>query len=149
MKSWLFTWNPRMWAWDDPVNGYKEMIREVAAAGASYCKWTCGVTKAIQPGDRIFIIRLGEEPRGIIASGYALTTVFEGTNWDTIKAAQGKRVNRVYIEIDKILDPEDCILQMDELYKISGNMHWTPQNSGISIPDDVAKVLEDIWSKVG
>ena len=23
MKSWLFTWNPRMWAWDDPVNGYK------------------------------------------------------------------------------------------------------------------------------
>lgn len=148
MKSWLFTWNPRMWAWDDPVNGYKETIREVAATGASYCKWTCGVTKTIQAGDRIFIIRLGEEPRGIVASGHALTSVFEGTNWDEIKAAQGKMVNRVYIKIDKILDPETTILPLDELNKISGNMHWTPQNSGISIPDDVAKVLEDVWSTV-
>lgn len=148
MKYWLFTWNPRKWPWDNPIDGYKEMIREVNAVGASYCKWSCGITKTIQPRDRIFIIRLGEKPRGIIASGEALTPVFEGTNWDETKAKQGKTVNRIYIKIDKIVDPATTILSIDMLKSISSTMCWTPQNSGISIPNDVAKVLENIWNKI-
>ncbi len=145
MKSWLFTWNPRLWAWDDPVYGYKEMIREVESTGATFCKWTCGVTKTIEPGDRVFLIRLGVEPRGIIASGHALTAVFEGTHWDPDKAAQGKKANRIYIKFDKLLDCDSCILSMDELKRISGAMHWSPQSSGVSIPDDVASRLEELW----
>lgn len=148
MKSWLFTWNPRKWAWDSPKYGYKEMIRDVEAVGVSYCKWSCGIAKSIQPGDRIFIMRIGKEPQGIMASGKVLTPVFQDTNWDEPKVKQVRPVNRVYIEIDKIVDPEKTILPADELISKFKDMDWFPQNSGISIPDDIAKAVEDIWEKI-
>ncbi len=145
MKTWLFTWNPRLWAWDNPLTGYKEMRNEVETAGFSYSKWTCGTNKSILPGDRIFLIRLGMEPRGIIASGYALTPVFEGTHWNPEKREAGCKARRIYIRFDKILDVDRGILEMDDLKRISETMCWSAQSSGISIPDDTATKLEQIW----
>ena len=123
------------------------MYGEVNSAGFSYCKWTCGVNKSIAPGDRIFLIRLGVEPRGMIASGYAVSPVFEGTHWDPDKRAAGRRARRVYIRFDKILDINGRILGMDELKQISGSMSWSSQSSGISIPDETASLLELAWEK--
>ena len=145
MKTWLFTWNPSKWAWDDPVYGYPEMVREVENYGFSFCKWTCGGTKSICPGDRIFLIRLGVEPRGIVASGTAITPVYEGTHWDEEKRAAGIKAKRVYIRFDKILDYKKRILSMDLLKAISGTMRWSSQASGITIPDDIAEELEQVW----
>ena len=147
MKTWLLTWNPGLRPWDDVLNGYNEMYGEVNSAGFSYCKWTCGVNKSIAPGDRIFLIRLGVEPRGMIASGYAVSPVFEGTHWDPDKRAAGRRARRVYIRFDKILDINGRILGMDELKQISGSMSWSSQSSGISIPDETASLLELAWEK--
>ena len=143
-KTWLFTWNPNLWAWNDPVYGYDEMMREVSSHGISYCKWTCGTTKSILPGDRIFLIRLGKAPKGMVASGKAITGVFEGTHWDPDKAVAGKNARRVYIAFDKIL-PEYRILEMEDLKRISNEMCWSSQSSGISIPPVVAERLESIW----
>lgn len=77
-KCWLLTWNQARWAWDDRLDGYKEMIQEIGKVGKAFSKWTCGVNKSIKAGDRVFMIKLGSEPRGIIASGIAITDVFEG-----------------------------------------------------------------------
>ncbi|MBE5937149.1 MAG: hypothetical protein E7265_03865 [Lachnospiraceae bacterium] len=84
-KCWLLTWNQARWAWDDRLDGYKEMIQEIGQVGKAFSKWTCGVNKSIKAGDRVFMIKLGSEPRGIIASGIAITDVFEGTHWDSEK----------------------------------------------------------------
>lgn len=147
MKTWLFTWNPRLWAWDNIIDGYQETYGEVKTVGFSYCKWTCGVNKSIEPEDRIFLIRLGVEPRGIIASGYAVSPVFEGTHWDPEKRALGRTARRIYIRFDKMLDVEHQILEMAELKRIGGSMHWSSQSSGISIPDEIAAKLEAVWEK--
>lgn len=48
MKTWLFTWNPNRWAWDDKYNGYEEMINQIAQAGKAFSTWSCGVNKSIQ-----------------------------------------------------------------------------------------------------
>ena len=66
MKTYLLTWNPNKWDWDnleDEISNHKEK-------GYSDSRWSCR-NKSIKKGDRVFLIRLGEEPKGIIASGFS------------------------------------------------------------------------------
>lgn len=146
MKTWLFTWNKERWAWDNSLNGYKELISDIEQVGYSFCKWTCGVNKSIKKGDRIFLIKLGKEPRGIVASGYAATEVFEGTHWDPDKIKINKKARRVFVSFDKIIDFEtDSILEYEKLKCISTEYHWSSQASGIEIPKLVADKVEEAW----
>lgn len=145
MKTWLFTWNPDRWAWDDDITGYKEMKNDIDEVGFAYGKWSCGVNKSIVEGDRIFLIRLGRKERGIVASGYAASSVLEGIHWDIEKREEGKTARRIYIKFDCIIDNMEKILKYDDLKSISDKMAWSAQSSGISIPDDVAEKLELEW----
>ena len=146
MKTWLFTWNPLRWSWDDRYDGYEEMIRQIAQVGKAYATWSCGVNRSIKEGDRVFLIRLGLEPRGIMASGHAATGVFVGPHWDSPRGIKGDLSKRVYIEFDKIIDPvNDFILGMDELKQISPTFCWSSQASRIQIPEEIANEVECIW----
>lgn len=149
MKTWLLTWNIERWPWDDSINGYKELINDIEQEGHTFCKWTCGVNKSIQKGDRIFLIKLGDMPKGIVASGYAATAVFEGTHWNEEKVELGKKARRIFVDFDKILDYEsDRILNFEELHQISDTFHWSSQSSGIEIPEVVARKIEEKWKRI-
>lgn len=146
MKTWLFTWNPSRWSWDDLYGGYKEMMHQISQTGKSFATWSCGVNKSITKGDRIFLIRLGEDPRGIVASGYASTSVFEGPHWDTERARKGDTSRRIFIEFDRIVDPSsDEIIPIENLKEQFPQVCWSSQASGIEIPEPVAQSLEDLW----
>ena len=146
MKTWLFVWNPNNWKWDGTVDGYNELRMEIAQVGCTYAKWSCGITKSIQKGDRIFLIRLGAASRGIVASGYAQTGVFEGTHWDSEKAAMVKKARRIYICYDKILDIDRGeVLPYETLVGLNPSYHWSPQSSGVSVPEETAERIEAIW----
>ena len=150
MATWLFIWNPNYYKWDDPINGYAEMSRDIEQTEIAYLKWSCGVTKSIQKGDRIFLIRLGVDPKGIVASGHAMTGVFEGTHWDQQKATEGKKVLQIYIGFDTVINPEltpKRMIPYSELKHVSSTYHWSPYASGTSIPEDIADKLEDLWLK--
>ena len=149
IHTWLFTWNPERWAWDNRLTGYAETKHEIDTIGFSFVRWTCGVNKSIKPGDRIFLIRLGNEPRGIVASGYALSCVFEGVHWDEERAALGKQAKRIFLKLDKMADTNfDNILRMERLKNISSTFTWSSQMSGICIHNDIAKALESEWEKL-
>lgn len=145
----MFTWNAEKWAWDDPLNGYLELQEDIKQTGRAYCKWTCGRNKSIQPGDRIFLIKLGSHPKGIVASGNAATGVFEGSHWSSEKRKQGIRARRVFVEFDTILDyNKQLLLSLDKLEEISSRFNWTPQTSGIEIPNIFAYQLEKKWRRL-
>lgn len=149
MKTWLFTWNPKLWQWDDRYDGYLEMKHQIAQVGRSFATWSCGGNKSIMVGDRIFLIRLGLEPRGIIASGFAATDVFEGPHWDPERAAVGDSCRRIFIEFDRILDVEnEAIVPIDLLKNSFPGVRWSSQCSGIKIPSDVSEELELIWESI-
>lgn len=149
MKTWLLTWNVDRWFWDDTLNGYKELICDIEQEGHTFCKWTCGNNKSIKKGDRIFLIKLGALPRGIVASGFAATDVFEGTHWDTEKRKEGKKARRIFVDFDKIKDYEiDNILEYEQLTTISKCFQWSTQSSGIQIPENIAKQIEKYWKSV-
>ncbi|MGM9963432.1 MAG: hypothetical protein ACI319_10405 [Holdemanella porci] len=149
MKTWLFTWNRDRWAWDDKLSGFKELISNINQVGHAYTIWTCGMNKSIQPGDRIFLIKLGSKPKGIVASGTAMTNVFEGTHWDYEKQKMGIKARRVYIDFDKIKDcDKEIILDYDVLKSISSNFNWSTQASGIQIPENIAVQIEKRWKTI-
>lgn len=149
MKTWLLTWNMERWAWNDPLNGYLELINDIHQVGHAFVKWTCGNNKSIEPGDRIFLIKLGNAPRGIVASGYAATGVFEGSHWDIARKEQGKKARRIFVDFDRILDyTKDEMLPMEALKKISFTYKWSSQSSGIQIPSAIAVKLENDWKNL-
>jgi lambda repressor-like predicted transcriptional regulator len=148
MRTWLFTWNPSRWAWDSRYDGFLEMKNQIAQTGVSYRTWSCGNNKSIKKGDRIFLIRLGVAPKGIIASGYAASNVFEGPHWDVEKDSQGKKCRRIFIEFDNIQDASnESIISIDELLDISSTYKWTSQTSGIEIPNHIAESIERLWKR--
>src|ERR1043165_5256318 len=100
MPTYLLVWNPKKWHWwDDLGDSFRK-------AGKYYVgDWSSGNSKSIRKGDRVFLIRLGKEPRGIVASGFATSAPEEGKHWD-----QGLRVSRrkaryVDIRLDVLLNP--------------------------------------------
>ena len=149
MRTWLFTWNPSRWQWNDKFDGYLEMKNQIKQTDVSYSTWSCGNNKSIKKGDRIFLIRLGVEPRGIMASGHAATDVFEGPHWDAERDALGIKCRRIFIEFDRIQDPiaEEIIL-MDKLMEINPKYKWSSQTSGIEIPTHIADEVEKAWKDI-
>jgi 5-methylcytosine-specific restriction protein A len=102
----------------------------------------------IQPGDRVFLMRLGVEPKGIIASGWVTKKSYPDEHWEYEKAESGKRSLFVDCEWERLLDPNiDPPLTILNLQ--SGglkNVRWTPQASGMEIPTGECEGLEKLWA---
>lgn len=144
MPTYLFTWNPARWDW-----AYlKDSIAEVKKNGYCIERWSCGVTKKIKTEDRAFLMKLGDEPRGIVAAGWVEGGVYEDTHWDRAKRAKGMSALYVNVHWDTILDPGVEIFPIAWLDKgIYSSMRWEPQASGTRIPDNVSEKLENDWAE--
>ena len=147
MKYWLLIWNPKRFNWDELYGGFNDLKNRLKQVGKVYDSWSTGVNKSIKEGDRVFLIRLGEDPRGIIASGYAATNVFSSPHWEKSRAIAGDRSRHIYVEFDKMVNIEESPLQMPELKEIAPTFKWSSQASGIQIPKEIGEKLEEIWIK--
>lgn len=140
MATYLITWNPKRWYWEN----IQECIKDINENGYHLITWSCGRTKKIVEKDRIFMIRLGSEPRGIFASGWATSNVYEDQHWDT-EADE----NALYVDInlDVLINPDhESIFPSTKLKEgILADMHWYSQSSGIVIRDEIATKLETEW----
>lgn len=143
MSSYLLTWNPKRWDWDDLL----EYIKKLKRAGFVTSRWSCGNSKRIQVGDRVYLIRLGKLPKGIFASGIVIKDSYEGVHWDEEKAASGKKAKFVEVQWDILLNPEsELIISLEQLKneKPFSTFKWETQSSGINIPDEIANALEQM-----
>lgn len=136
MKAYLFGWNPLKFAWAD----MDEDVQTLKSKGKLVDNWSVASHKAIQPGDRAYIVRLGVEPKGIFASGTISSEPY-------IAFRKGRHYHRIEISIDTLLNPaKELILTMDILK--TGNLaqqNWSPQASGISIRSELVDELEGVW----
>jgi len=139
MSTYLFAWNPSNWSWDRlPI-----ALEQIASTGHTTEWWSCQSHRAVRPGDRAFLVRLGVPDRGIMGSGYVLTESFLAPHWRD----KNKLVPRVDIEFDVLIDPESGnTLPLSTFDSPPLNTQtWTPQASGISISSEIAKHLEKVW----
>ena len=143
MATYLLTWNPQKWPWED----LQEDIDELAREDSVTFRWSCGNSKRIVEGDRVFLLRQGLEPRGIIASGHVVSGSFEETHWREEKALKGRTTRYVTVCWEVLLNPEaESIFAREWLNEPPlSDVNWNTQISGISIHEDVAEVLEERW----
>ena len=126
-KAYLFAWNSKPEMFDD----YEERLKEFDQKGKCLLSWRCN-TRSILPGDRIFLIKIGKHPKGIIGSGIALAAPDNGG---------------ISIELDTLLRPDEDNLNLAILQE--GNLskqNWTPQLNGIIIKSEVLADLEEKWN---
>ncbi len=142
-KVWLLTWNPENWQWDN----YKELCVSTKQGKHAVISWTC-LSKEPVVGEEVYLMKIGKQPRGIIAHGIISRESYEAPHYDPAKAAEGKTANHVDVEFDWIQDYEnEKILLQDELKKQIGDQEWSPQSSGISIKTGALK-LSEMWKKL-
>jgi 5-methylcytosine-specific restriction protein A len=139
MDTYLFTWNPKRWNWEN----IEDEIEQVNTNGKYEINWSCGNTKSIQPNDRFFLIRIGVEPKGIIGAGFTTTKPVVDRHW----IDEDKEALYVKMNFDILLNPDkDSLLTLDILKTENlSKQNWTPQASGISIRPEIVDELEAIW----
>jgi 5-methylcytosine-specific restriction enzyme A len=141
-NTFLFTWNPSNWEWSD----ISEAVYEANVEGKYLDRWSCGSTRKIFPGDRVFLMRLGVAPKGIIGSGVIVSEPFEDIHWNKERASKGDTAFYVNIIFD-ILSEEPILSEEDLSSNGLATHNWFPQASATHITHEIAEALESKWSK--
>jgi 5-methylcytosine-specific restriction enzyme A len=139
MNTYLITWNPKLWPWVT----LERDVAKLRKVGYLDDGWTC-VTTQIRPGDRVFLLRQGEEPRGILGSGHATSERYEGQHF----VDPDKRAHYVNVRFDVVLNPsKEAILETRNLIAAGlASVNWKTRGSGIRIAAESASKLESLWT---
>ena len=135
MSAYLYAWNPKLWTWVD----YADAVYRVNNGDQYDMYWSCGNTKKIAVGDIFFLMRLGEEPKGIIGCGYVSSTPYELPHWDREKAADGKVALRTDLLFKALSDQP--IISLTDLQSRYPGYKWTPQGGGQTVPEEISAEL--------
>jgi 5-methylcytosine-specific restriction enzyme A len=139
MTAYLLTWNPENWEWD-----MRKVLSQLKRRGFVDSRWSCGRTKRINKGDRLFLLRQGIEPRGIMGAGVATSSPYLDEHWDDTRDDQALYVKTRF---DSLMEPEkDGVLPLARLHEGAlGKVNWRTQSSGISLLPAAAGELERLW----
>lgn len=143
MQTFLLTWNPSKTPWNR-LDADCEHIREHGFLDRT---WSCGNNKRLRVGDRVFLLRQGREPRGIIASGSVTSSEpFIAKHW----LEPGRSALYVSSRLDVLLHPDrEPLCPRSSLDSgAMASVHWDTQSSGITIPPDAAAELEELWRAI-
>jgi 5-methylcytosine-specific restriction protein A len=143
VSTYLLTWSPKKWQWED----LSRKIDEINKKGFCVTDWSCGNNKSIAKGDRLFLLRQGEEPRGIVGAGLADSGPFEEIHWREEKAKAGRTTMYLKVRWETLLNPErESIFPREWLNEgVLSRVNWSTQISGINIRPEAAEVLEERW----
>ena len=142
VNHWLFCWNPSKWEWSNLANDIAATKKGEKVTES----WSCS-NGNVKEGDRAWLVRLGIEPKGIMASGIVVSEPYEAPHYDPVKAAEGKTRKAVDIEFDRIVDVfNDPYITEKDLAKVNADkQEWFPVASGIEIKKKSAATLEGMW----
>jgi 5-methylcytosine-specific restriction enzyme A len=135
VKTFLLTWNPRVHAWDELPADLRKLKR-----GKLVVRWGCGRSRQIRDGDRLYLLRQGVEPRGLVGSGHASGDWYEGESFRH-KGVPGHYVD---IAVDALSATPFLPREALSLGKLA-DMYWNTMVSGVEIPQAVALELDRVW----
>lgn len=139
MNTYLVAWSAKKYPW----NELEDDVADILEQGHKVLSWGCGNTRSIREGDRIFLMKLGSEPKGLMGVGHATGPPYQGKHW----GGTGRPALYIDVDFEILINPEkEAILTLDILK--TGNLekqNWTPQSSGITIKPEIAEELEGVW----
>ncbi len=140
MATYLFAWNPSIWAWPEmPAD-----IRRIARRGHVDTGWNAGRVRNIEIGSRAFLVRVGVPPKGIFGAGYTLTEPQPALHWRPEKAAVGAVTQYLRLRLEA-LQPQPAVTYDDLAKPPFGRFRWGVRASGVRVPTSLADALEELW----
>lgn len=142
VETYLFGWNPALWDWPELADDRRKLARR----GYLDTGWNSGRVRAIEPGSRAFLIRLGKPPKGIFASGTVMTAPVERPHWRDDKRARGEKSLSLIIRLDTLLDLP--LVTFDDFAAPPwSRFRWGIRQSGTRVPSTLAAPLEALWQE--
>jgi 5-methylcytosine-specific restriction protein B len=143
-KCWLLAWNPKNWPWST-----LEAERAKTRNGETVTQpWRCA-SSAPREGEKAFLVRLGVDPRGIVAVGTVARAPYVSQHYDTKRAESGDTTQCIDVAFSDIRDVSiDPFLQLDVLEREAPEQTWSTQSSGIEIKPRSARKLSALWKSV-
>ncbi|MCC8395147.1 hypothetical protein LJ656_21395 [Paraburkholderia sp. MMS20-SJTR3] len=142
MTAFLLIWSPKKWPWPE----LPDVARRVAAGEAVADVWGCGFARGILPGDRVFLHRVAQEPKGIFGSGYVTRAPYE------VPDASTKRGYRLCIDFvyDWLVDAHQAPVIAREQLRVHpfSVQTWDAQSSGTIIKPIAEGALEKRWAEL-
>ena len=140
MATYLFAWNPVHWNWPE----LRREVRKVERRGYVDIQWSSGRIRAIEPGSRAFMVRLGVPPKGIIGAGFTLTAPEAGEHWVASKAKAG--IPGLYLNMRFEVLREAPPVTFDDFARPPfSRFRWGIRQSGTRLPSSLAEALEELW----
>jgi hypothetical protein len=142
MTAFLLIWSPKKWPWPE----LPDIAKRVAAGVAVTDVWGCGFARSILPGDRVFLHRVAEQPKGIFGSGYVTRAPYEVPDPAT------KRGYRLCIDFvyDWLVDAHEAPVIPREMLRTHpfSVQTWDAQSSGTVIKPIAEGALEKRWAEL-
>jgi 5-methylcytosine-specific restriction enzyme A len=144
MATFLFSWNPRKWKWKE--SELTKQVLKVERTGSAEDSWSCGNRKDLPVGSRFFLIRLGEEPKGIVGSGQTTSHPSLRPHWDDARRRRGKKALSVDIKFDFL--SKQPLITWNELQKSPySSVSWGIQASGVRLRESITGKVEQLWAR--
>src|SRR4051794_9517051 len=87
--AYLLTWNPANWDWKTIQDDVIAVRAGRVSPNPGAQRWGTGVNGSIKKGARLFLLKQGALPRGIVGSAWATSDVFEDAHFDPARATAG------------------------------------------------------------
>ena len=121
----LLTWNPK----NHEIGGDGTSDYTLDLSPGKLHSWRCRLKDA-NTGDRVYLLRLGVPPKGLIARGVVVNPPYEGENWKDPEKSQ----TSIDFEIEEFRPGcADGLLPTLLLQQVMPSQNWSPQGSGIRL----------------
>jgi 5-methylcytosine-specific restriction enzyme A len=140
----IVTWNPDKGKWHERGEYQDAIERTARGEPAEVVDWSTGNRRrGVSTGDRVFLLRQGNQGRGIVASGTVRGKICQAKHWDPDRP--GELANNVKVQWDHVVEVEDA-LPTDKLQRqLPARHNWSFQRSGVLIERELADQLEELW----
>ena len=110
-RAWLITWNKNNWYWQN----FEKKCEATKNGETIVESWACSNSNP-KTGDEVFLIKLGDQPKGIIGHGTVARPIYETAHFDATKAAEGKKQKSIGVRFDRLINYEkDRFVEQSEL----------------------------------
>ncbi len=135
-QTFLLLWNPANWSWTD----LPEVARALAAGSPAPVRWSTGARRDLPIGSRVLIMRVGKDRPGLVAAGVTTREPEQLPHYLAGRAERGDMANYVFFTPHIVIDPAERMPldPRDSADPALRNFDWTPQGSGVRVPDNVA-----------
>ncbi len=133
----LFLVNPKL-AYN-PYPDWARWAKDLAGDRPVLTTWnTGGRRQGIHAGDQALIVKVGQDPRGLVAIGTLTGEIYVGPHWNP--EAKLPETGFVDLEITTLFDLEDPV-PLELLEHLAPQAQWTPRQSGTRLPSSSAKAV--------